>query len=201
MQGSNFCPKVPAPLNGPQQPQAQTHKRPLTDTKIDWLQPSMDKLCNGNYNGTSPRPPTGPHFRPHDHPMTPKQSPKDPHTDHATVVIIDQRNKTSSNKSSFSQYLPLFWPVWQSRAAVEPNSNLSQNNLSSNIHIAMYIQICIKRCIDRVTVFKFQVYSVNTTRCTLIYVISLCRYPSMQSKLRCCKFHQLFTHNKALVLL
>ena len=35
-------------------------------------------------------------------------------------------NKTSSNKSSFSQYLPLFWPVRQSRAAVEPNFDLSQ---------------------------------------------------------------------------
>ena len=29
---------------------------------------------------------------------------------------IDIRNKGSRNKSSFLQYLPLFWPVWQWRA-------------------------------------------------------------------------------------
>ena len=41
------------------------------------------------------------------------------------VVLSDI--ETSSNKSSFLQYLPLFWPVLQSRAAVEPNLSLSQN--------------------------------------------------------------------------
>ena len=38
-----------------------------------------------------------------------------------------QDNKTSRNESSFLQYLPLFWPVQQSRAAVEHTLSLSQN--------------------------------------------------------------------------
>ena len=40
--------------------------------------------------------------------------------------IMNGFNETSSNESSFSQYLSLFWPVWQLRAAVEPNLSLSQ---------------------------------------------------------------------------
>ena len=40
---------------------------------------------------------------------------------------IASGNETSSNKISFSQYLPLFLPVRQLRAAVEPNLSLSQN--------------------------------------------------------------------------
>ena len=35
--------------------------------------------------------------------------------------------KENGNKSSYSQYLPLFWPVRQSRAAKEPHLSLSQN--------------------------------------------------------------------------
>ena len=90
---------------------------------------------------------------------SPKQSSKDPRTDHATVVIIDQHNKTSSNKSSFLQYLPLSWPVWQLRAAIEPKLSLSQKT-----PIIFYTWICIWPCINRVTVFKFLVYWVNNTR-------------------------------------
>ena len=40
------------------------------------------------------------------------------------MVLI---NETSRNESFFSQYLPLFWPVRQSRAALGPNLSLSQN--------------------------------------------------------------------------
>ena len=36
-------------------------------------------------------------------------------------------NETSRNEGSFLQYLPLFWPVWQSRAALEHNLSLSPN--------------------------------------------------------------------------
>ena len=46
-------------------------------------------------------------------------------------LSLIQDNKTSRNESSFLQYLPLFWPVWQSRAAVEHNLSLSQNKLIS----------------------------------------------------------------------
>ena len=45
----------------------------------------------------------------------------------STTLVIPQTNKTCSNKSSFLQYLPLFCPVRQLRAAVEPNLCLSQN--------------------------------------------------------------------------
>ena len=45
--------------------------------------------------------------------------------------MIFQGNETNRKNSSFLQYLSLFWPVWQSRAAVEPNSSLSQNMLIS----------------------------------------------------------------------
>ena len=41
-------------------------------------------------------------------------------------------------KSSFLQYLPLFWPVRQSRAAVEPNLSLSQNTADMHIIIHGY---------------------------------------------------------------
>ena len=51
-------------------------------------------------------------------------------------------NKMSSNKSSFSQYLSLFWPVRQSRAAVEPNLGLSQNTPIS-WYTYCYTWICI----------------------------------------------------------
>jgi hypothetical protein len=42
-------------------------------------------------------------------------------------IEIAKTNETSSNKSSFLQYLPLFWPVRQFRAAVEPKLSLPQN--------------------------------------------------------------------------
>ena len=82
-------------------------------------------------------------------------------------------NEMSSNKSSFSRYLPFFWPVRQSRAAVEPNLSLSRNTLIS-WYAYCYTWICIWRCVNSVTVFKFLVYWVNNTRCPLLYVISLC---------------------------
>ena len=37
--------------------------------------------------------------------------------------LITPYNKMSSNKSSFLQYLHLFWPGRHVRAAVEPNSS------------------------------------------------------------------------------
>ena len=46
----------------------------------------------------------------------------------------------SRNKSSFLRYLSIFWPVRQSRAAVENNLSLSQNTL-----ISWYIYIAIHR--------------------------------------------------------
>ena len=36
-------------------------------------------------------------------------------------------NETSRNKSSFLQYLPLFWPIQQLKASIEPKLSLSQN--------------------------------------------------------------------------
>ena len=75
----------------------------------------------------------------------------------------------SSNKDSFLQYLPLFWPVRQLRAAV-PNLSLSQNTpISWYTYCYTYIHtwICILRCINRVRVFKFWVYSDNNTHCPL----------------------------------
>ena len=39
-------------------------------------------------------------------------------------ILLPKENR---NKSSYSQYLPLFWPFWQSRAAAEPHLSLSQN--------------------------------------------------------------------------
>ena len=72
-------------------------------------------------------------------------------------------NETSSNKSSFSQYLALFWPLRQSRTAVEPNLSLSQN-----IPIALYRAMSMT-IVDRVTVFQFLVYSLNNTLLYFIY--------------------------------
>ena len=66
-----------------------------------------------------------------------------------------------------------FWPVRQSRAAVEPNLSLSQNTPISWCTYR-YTWICIWRCVNRVTVFKFLVYWVNNMRRPLLYVISLC---------------------------
>ena len=40
----------------------------------------------------------------------------------------------------------------------------------------MYNDIYIRRCINQVMVFKFLVYSVNDTRCPLLYVISLWKF-------------------------
>ena len=45
--------------------------------------------------------------------------------------FLPKYNEMSSNRSSLLKYLPLFWPVRQSRAAVEPNLSLSQNTLIS----------------------------------------------------------------------
>ena len=41
--------------------------------------------------------------------------------------LNDMHNKTSRNERSCLRYLPLFWPVRQSRAAVEHTLSLSQN--------------------------------------------------------------------------
>ena len=71
-------------------------------------------------------------------------------------------NETSSNEGSFLQYLTLFWPVRQSRAAVEPNLSLSQNTPIS-WYTYIYTWICIWWCVNCVTVFIFLVYSVNNT--------------------------------------
>ena len=49
---------------------------------------------------------------------------------------IPQINETSINKSTFLQYMPLFCPVRQSRAAVEPS--LSPKLLSQNAPISWY---------------------------------------------------------------
>jgi hypothetical protein len=46
-------------------------------------------------------------------------------------VVMLPSIKMSSNKSSFLQYLHLFWPVQQLRAVVEPNLSLPQNALIS----------------------------------------------------------------------
>ena len=55
-------------------------------------------------------------------------------------------NKTGSYKKSFLQYLHLFWPVWQSTAAVEPNLSLSQNTPITYIYCytwtCMYMMMC-----------------------------------------------------------
>ena len=66
---------------------------------------------------------------------------------------MPESNETSSNESPFSQHLPLFWPVRQSRAAVEQNLSLSQN--TADIHIV--IHTCIMIC----TVFP-QIVSAET---------------------------------------
>ena len=66
-------------------------------------------------------------------------------------------NKTSRNESSFLNYQPLFWPVRQSRDAVEHKLSLFQNTpISWNTYYFSYIytQICIKLCFDQVMVFK-----------------------------------------------
>ena len=46
---------------------------------------------------------------------------------HCSVFKTTLSNETVRNKSSFLRYLPLFWPVWQSRAAEKPNLSLSKN--------------------------------------------------------------------------
>ena len=66
-----------------------------------------------------------------------------------------------------SLYLSLFWPVWQSRAIVEHNLSLSQNMIISWCTYR-YTWICIWRCVNRVTVSKFLVCSVNNMRRPLI---------------------------------
>ena len=59
-------------------------------------------------------------------------------------------NKTSSNKSSFLRYLPLFWPVWQSKAALE-------------LKYTRWYTYCYPWiCVDWVMVFKFLEYSLPT---------------------------------------
>ena len=75
-------------------------------------------------------------------------------------IIMNMPNKMSRNKSSFSWYLPLFWPVPQSRAAVEPNLSLSQNTPISSF-------------VNQVMAFKL--YLVNTTHRTLLYALSQVR--------------------------
>ena len=53
-----------------------------------------------------------------------------------------QTNETSRNESSFLQYFPLFWPVRQSRAAVEHNIKAYHKiHPSADIHIAIHIAI------------------------------------------------------------
>ena len=52
-------------------------------------------------------------------------------------------NETSRNESSFLRYLPLFWPVWQSRAVIEHNLSLSQNTHISWYTYCYYISLYI----------------------------------------------------------
>ena len=80
----------------------------------------------------------------------------------------------SGNKSYFLQYLTLFWPVRQSRAAIEPNLSLSQNTL-----------------INQVTFSKFWVYLVNKTHHPLLYTrVKLDRIgPQIQIKIDIIDFY------------
>ena len=84
-------------------------------------------------------------------------------------------NETSSNKSYFLRYLPLFWPEGQLRAAVKPNLSLSVTNYIwySYRYKNMYNNMYISWCVNWVTVFKLLVDSVNITRRQLLYIISL----------------------------
>ena len=80
------------------------------------------------------------------------------------------------NESSFLHYLPLFWSIRQSRATVDHDLSLSQNTPISwyTYHYKYcYIWICIWRCVNRVTILKFLVYSVKKMHCPLLYIISL----------------------------
>ena len=58
-----------------------------------------------------------------------------------TFVMISSGNETSRNESSFSRYLPLFWPVRQSGDAVERNLSLSQNTPITWYTYLAYIQL------------------------------------------------------------
>ena len=49
-----------------------------------------------------------------------------------------QDMKYISMRALFLRYLPLSWPVWQSRAAVKSSLNLTQNTTSVDIHIAKH---------------------------------------------------------------
>ena len=55
------------------------------------------------------------------------------HTGKYESLILYQQDKEEW-ELSFSCYLPLFWPIWQSGAAVEPSLSLSQN-LSNPIKV------------------------------------------------------------------
>ena len=46
--------------------------------------------------------------------------------------------KSISNKCSFLQYLPLFWPLRQSKAAVGPNLSLFQIHPLADIHFVIH---------------------------------------------------------------
>ena len=68
-------------------------------------------------------------------------------------------NETSRNKSSCSRYLPLFWPVWQSGAAVEHNLCLSQNT-----PISWYTYLCIVICISTDALIEKQSLNFRFTK-------------------------------------
>ena len=97
--------------------------------------------------------------------------------------IILSTNKTSSNKRAFSQYLSLFWPLGQSRAAVEPNFKPVTKYIHQLIKVRQilfdgpyswytywytyhYTWICKWRCIESLDFW----FTVNNP---LLYVISL----------------------------
>ena len=57
-------------------------------------------------------------------------------------LLEEKFSKTSRNESSCLRYLLLFWPVRQSRAAVEHNLNLSQNTLLCVISLWFNLLAC-----------------------------------------------------------
>ena len=60
-----------------------------------------------------------------------------------SVYILD--NKTSRNKSSFLQYLPLFWPVRQSGAAVTLGLLSRQHAVHTPIrHISLPLDLGVR---------------------------------------------------------
>ena len=55
-----------------------------------------------------------------------------------SAKFANMKSKKSSNKSSFLRYLPLFWPLRQSKAVVGPNLSLFQIHPLTDIHIVIH---------------------------------------------------------------